>query len=76
MEAVVTELLQRAFQLASRLPAEEQDGIGAQLIAEIESEAGWDASFARSHDLLEQMADEALREHRAGLTLPLDCDRE
>jgi hypothetical protein len=76
MEAIVTELLQRAFHLVSQLPTEEQDAIAAQLIEEIEIEVRWDASFARSHDILEQMADEAIREHRAGLTLPLDCDRE
>lgn len=72
----MTELLERAFQLASQLPEDEQNAIAAQLIEEIEIEARWDASFARSHSFLEQMADEALREHRAGLTLPLDCDRE
>jgi hypothetical protein len=72
----MTELLQRAFDLASQLPVEEQDAIAAQVIEDIESETRWDASFARSHDILEQMADEALQEHRAGLTLPLDCDRE
>jgi hypothetical protein len=70
----VTELLKRAFELVSQLPIEEQDAIATQLIEEVEAEARWDASFARSHDFLEQMADEALREHRAGQTLPLDCD--
>ena len=72
----MTELLQRAFELASRLPVEEQDALAAQLIEEMEIEARWDESFARSHDLLAEMADEALREHRAGLTLPLECDPE
>ncbi|HEX6042753.1 hypothetical protein [Longimicrobium sp.] len=70
----MTELLQRAFELASRLPVEKQDALASDLIEEIESEARWDAAFARSHHILERMADEALREHRAGLTLPLDCD--
>ena len=72
----MTELLQQAIALVSQLPAAAQDAIAAQLIEDVEHEARWDASFARSHDILEQMADEALREHRAGLTLPLDCDRE
>lgn len=72
----MTELLQRAFQLASQLSDDEQNAIAAQLIEEIEIEARWDASFAHSLDFLEQMADEALREHRAGLTMPLDCDRK
>jgi hypothetical protein len=72
----MTELMERAIQLVSPLPVEEQDAIASQLIDELESEAGWNASFACSHDLLEQMADEALREHRAGLMLPLECDHE
>lgn len=72
----MTELLQRAFELASRLPAKEQDALASGLIEDIESDARWDASFARSQDILERMADQALREHRAGLTLPPDCGSE
>lgn len=70
----MTELLQRAFELASRLPVDAQDALASGLIEDIESDARWDASFARSHAILERMADEALREHRAGSTLPPACD--
>ena len=44
------------------------------LLAEIESERRWDELFARPSTILERMADEALREHDAGLTQPLDPD--
>ena len=37
-------------------------------------EAKWAASFARSQDLLAEMADEALRDLDAGLTDELDPD--
>jgi hypothetical protein len=37
-------------------------------------EALWDAQFADSIDILEQLAAEALAEHRAGKTVVLDPD--
>ena len=37
-------------------------------------ELGWDASFARSLDVLERMADDALAEYEAGQTKLLDID--
>lgn len=35
----------------------------------------WDAAFARSHDVLAQLAEEALADLAAGRTEPLDPDR-
>lgn len=34
----------------------------------------WDSLFADSEDLLASLADEALEEHRAGKTMPLDLN--
>ncbi len=68
-------LLEKAIAEASKLPESEQEAIGAWLLAEIESERRWDELFARSSGVLERMADEALREHEAGLTEPLDPDK-
>lgn len=68
------ELLQRAVAEASKLPEAEQEAVGAWLLAEIESERRWDDLFARSHDMLLEMAAEAIREDEAGLTQPLDPD--
>jgi hypothetical protein len=67
-------LLEKAIAEASKLPESEQEAIGAWLLAEIESERRWDELFARPSDTLERMADEALREHQAGLTQLLDPD--
>ena len=69
----MTELLQQAFERASELPQEEQDKFARFLLAELESERQWAELFARpeSENLLEQLADEALAEHRAERTLPL-----
>lgn len=43
-------------------------------VLDLEEELRWQASFAKSQHILEKMADEALAEHRAGRTEPLDPD--
>jgi len=50
------------------LASEPQFGRGAE---EIASERRWSESFAKSQDVLAQLADEALAEHTAGRTQPL-----
>ena len=67
-------LLQKAVAEASKLPEAEQEVVGASILAELESERRWDDLFARSHDMLAEMAAEAIREDEAGLTQPLDPD--
>lgn len=67
--------MQRAVAEVSKLPEAEQEAVGAWILAELESERRWDELFARSHDLLAEMAAEAVREDEAGLTLPLDPDK-
>jgi hypothetical protein len=68
---LVTRLLKQAFAEAARLPEDEQDRLSVWLLAELESDQKWDELLAGSPDLLEQLADEALAEHRAGETRPL-----
>ena len=70
----MTELLQKAFAEASRLPSDEQDALAIRILQELESEQKWEAAFANSIDALEKLADEALDEHRRGHTQPLDPD--
>jgi hypothetical protein len=42
--------------------------------AELESERCWEDLFARSRDMLLEMAAEAIREDEAGLTKPLNSE--
>lgn len=70
----MTELLQRAFAEASRLPEEEQDSFAEWLLDELASEQRWQTAFARSQGRLAELADEALGEFRAGRTRELDPD--
>ena len=71
----MTELLEKAMAEAAKLPEEEQDAFAAWILGELESERRWDELFARSQDMLAEMAAEARREYRAGLTEPLDPDK-
>jgi hypothetical protein len=71
MERAMTDLLEKALTAVAQLPPAEQDALAAILLAELASEQRWADSFARSQAALEKLAEEALSEHRAGLTKPL-----
>ncbi len=69
-------LLERAIEEAHKLPESDQEAVGAWLLAEIESERRWDELFSRPpSETLRRMAEDALEEHRRGLTTPLDPDK-
>lgn len=70
----MTKLLEQAFTEASKLPQKEQDAFAAWILEELASEQQWDELFANSTTALEQLADEALTEFRAGRTQVLDPD--
>lgn len=68
-------LLARAFAEAAKLPPAEQDFLASRLLAELTAEDDFDRAIAASGDKLAKLAAEALAEHRAGLTQPLDPER-
>ena len=70
----MTKALEKAFDAASRLPKDEQDRLAAAILEEIAVTERWDRALSKSQDSLALLADEALDEHRAGLTEPLDPD--
>ena len=59
-------LLQRAFDMASKLPDEKQEALASLWIEEIEEEMRWEKTFAESQDVLEALADKALEEIAQG----------
>lgn len=71
----MTKLLEEAFAEAAKLSPQEQDALAAVMLEELASERRWDQAFADSADLLAQLADQALAEHRAGRTQVLDPER-
>ena len=55
----MTQLLQRAFSEASKLPDAEQDAFASLLLAELESERRWSLAFASTQNQLAKLADDA-----------------
>ena len=68
----MTTLLQKAFAEAAKLPEPEQEVLASRLLAELGAEDEFDRAIAGSTDKLAKLAREALAEHRAGKTRPLD----
>ena len=71
----MTRRLEEAIARLARLPEQEQDALASIILEELASEQRWDEAFAGTADGLARLADEALAEHRAGKTEPLDLDR-
>ncbi len=62
----MTDLLEKAFTEASKLPEREQEALAIWILHEIDSERHWADAFIASEDALNTLADEALAEHREG----------
>ena len=68
----MTELLERAFKEASKLPEVEQNTLAKWVMEELEAEGKWEKAFAASEDVLDKLANEALAEYKQGRTKPLN----
>ena len=68
----MTELLEKAFAEASKLPQEAQDMLAKMLLDDLIAEEKWDETFANSQDKLARLADEALVEYQQGKTKKLE----
>jgi uncharacterized membrane-anchored protein YhcB (DUF1043 family) len=67
--------LEKASAEAAKLSEDEQDAVARFLLEELESEREWDKRFAESASQLDQLAQEALAEHRAGQTRRLNPNK-
>jgi len=72
----MTKLLEEAFKAAAKLSAAEQDALAKAILAEVAAESEWERRLTETGSQLEQLADEALKEHRAKRTKPLNPDEE
>ena len=66
LELVISEI--------EKLPPAEQNQFAAWILEELHSERRWSKAFAKSSDVLSDLADEALEEHKAKKTKELDPD--
>lgn len=69
----MTTLLTEAVKQTEALPEIKQDFWVALLLANIRDTQEWDAQFAASLDVLEEMYDEAIADDKAGRTWSLDA---
>lgn len=68
----MTALLERAITRVADLPTKRQNEIARFMLAEIDAETEWDASFQTSQDELSALAVAALAERRKGKTRKMD----
>ena len=73
---MMTDLLDKAFEEASRLSQEEQDEIAIFILEELKSERRWAELLSSAPDELADMAKEARREYESGETEPLHTKTE
>ena len=68
------EALRKAFELAQQQPEEEQEVIAQLILEEFRAEERWNEllTHPKSAILLEQLAEQARKEHSAGLTHNID----
>ena len=64
--------LEMAFAEAAKLPFSDQDALGHLILQGLASGRRWADAFERAQDALEQLADEALWEHRSRQTQSFD----
>lgn len=72
----MTKLLEKAFEVATKLPPEQQDAVAALVLDEIASEEQWDNAFSKSQDVLAALAKDALKAHAAGKSTPLNQESD
>ena len=68
----MTQLLEKVFAKVEKLPSVEQNALAKWLLHELSSEKRWEKTFAESEGVLENLAEEALSEHKKGRTKPLN----
>lgn len=70
----MTKLLAQAFEKASELPDAVQDELARELLEELAGEARWDETLERSAEVVDRMAEQALKEYRGGRTKEMGFD--
>ena len=64
----MTQLLQRAFDEATKLGNAEQDALATEILDELAAESRWDEALASSADAIDKMGEQALKEFQQHTT--------
>ncbi len=73
---MMTSSLAKAVERVQESEPQVQDMIAALIEEELRSERGWDERFAGSQNVLADLARKAIRDNRAGETLPWPNEHE
>ena len=68
--------MEKALEMVSSLPPEQQDAIASQILVDLADEDAWKRRFTQKRDLIRRLAQEALEEDQRGETLPLKLFRD
>jgi len=71
----MTKLLSDAFEKASQLPENLQDELARIVLDELAWEGRWNQTLDESTDKLDRMAEDALKDYRAGRTKEMGFDQ-
>jgi len=71
----MSSLLEKAFNEIKKLPKTEQEIIAKWILEELEAEKKWNELFMNSQDVLEKLAEEALKDLEKGKTQILDFNK-
>ena len=71
----MTKLLSDAIEKASQLPENLQDELARILLDELAWEGRWNQTLDESTDKLDRMAEDALKDYRAGRTREMGFDQ-
>jgi hypothetical protein len=71
----MTQLLQQAFDKASKLHDAEQNTLATEILDELEAESRWDEALASSADAIDVMGEQALKEFQQHKTTPGGFDK-
>lgn len=70
----MTKLLKQAFEKASELPVNLQDELAREILQDMKGEQKWDKTLVESQDVLDLLAKDALKQHKAGKTKRMEPD--
>ncbi len=70
----MSQLLEQAIGEVRKLPAPEQDAIGALILEELADDRRWDDAFAASQDQLSKLAAKVRRDIAAGRVRDIGID--
>ena len=71
----MTQLLQQAFDKATKLDNAEQDALATEILEELAAESRWDKSLASSVAMIDALGEQALKEFQQHKTTPGGFDK-